>query len=178
MKRIILAAALATCTLAVAAEPEVGKPAPGLGLEATSLDTVFPDAKGKARLELKDLKGKNVVLFFYPKALTKGCTIESCGFRDMKEKFKEVNTVLLGISTDTLKKQQEFTDANKLNFPLLADPEKKVTTAYGALGKTGNALRYTFIIDKEGKLRKVYKKVSPAAHPQEVFDFVKSELAK
>jgi thioredoxin-dependent peroxiredoxin len=158
--------------------PEVGKPAPAIDLPATSVGSVLPDKKDATSLNLKDLKGKNVVLFFYPKAMTKGCTVESCGFRDRVEKFAAADTVILGISTDTLDAQDQFTKKEKLSFPLLADPEKKVTKAYGALGKAGYASRYTFVIDKNGVLRKVYTKVTPAKHPDEVLDFVKENLTK
>src|SRR4051794_29227639 len=126
--------------------PKEGTKAPDIDLPATQLDKIAPGAK---TLKLSDLRGKkNVILFFYPKAMTRGCTIESCGFRDVYDQFAKLDTVVLGISTDTLAEQQQFTDKEKLNFPLIADPEKKVTEAYGALSRNGvNASRYTFIID-------------------------------
>ncbi|MFO0846501.1 MAG: peroxiredoxin [Gemmataceae bacterium] len=158
--------------------PGVGKPAPAFDLPATSIDTVLPGRKDAPSLSLKDLRGKNVVLFFYPKAMTKGCTVESCGFRDRVEKFAAADTVIVGISTDNLDAQDQFTRKEKLSFPLLADPEKKVTKAYGALGPRGIASRYTFVIDKKGVLRKVYTTVTPAKHPDEVLEYVKDHLAK
>lgn len=158
--------------------PEVGKPAPAIDLQATSIDKALPDKKDAKNLNLKDLKGKNVVLFFYPRAMTKGCTIESCGFRDRIEKFAALDTVVLGISTDDLEAQDKFTKKEKLNFPLLADPEKKVTKAYGALSPRGFANRYTYVIDKKGVLRQVYTKVSPATHPDEVLSYIKENLSK
>jgi len=158
--------------------PEVGKAAPAFDLSATQIGKVLPDKKDATTLSLKDLKGKNVVLFFYPKALTKGCTIESCGFRDRIEKFGPLDTVVVGISCDTLDKQKEFTKKESLNFPLLADPEKTVTKAYGALGTSGVPNRYTFIIDKKGVLRKIYKKVTPGKHPDEVIDYIKEKLTE
>ncbi len=111
--------------------PKVGEPAPAFDLPATQIDKVLPDKKDAKTLSLKDLKGKNVVLFFYPKALTKGCTIESCGFRDRVEKFAALDTVIVGISNDTLELQGKFTSKEKLSFPLLADTDKSVTKAYG-----------------------------------------------
>lgn len=158
--------------------PEVGKAAPAIDLPATSIGTILPAKKDARTLSLKDLKGKNVVLFFYPRALTKGCTIESCGFRDKVAKFAEVDTVILGISTDTLELQEKFTTKEKLTFPLFADTEKTVTKAYGALNAKGVASRYTYVIDKKGVLRKIYTKVSPAKHPDEVLDYIKENLAK
>ncbi len=179
---LVLSLVFALVSLAHAAQenrlPEVDKPAPAIDLPATSIGSILPDKKEAKRLTLKDLKGKNVVLFFYPRAMTKGCTIESCGFRDRVEKFAEVNTVILGISTDTLDLQEQFTKKEKLNFPLLADSEKQVTRAYGALNARGSANRYTFVIDDKGILRKVYTKVSPASHPDEVLEFVKEHLKK
>jgi peroxiredoxin Q/BCP len=155
--------------------PKIGEPAPEFDVPATSIDTVLKDKKDAKKLSLADLKGKNVVLFFYPKALTKGCTIESCGFRDLAKEFAAANTVLIGASNDTVALQQKFTDKEKLPYPLLADTEKKVATAYGAQGKSVPN-RYTFVIDKKGVLRKVYTKVTPAKHPQEVLDYIKENL--
>src|SRR3954463_5749382 len=80
---------------------EVGKPAPNVELEATQIEKVLPDKKDAKTLKIKDFKGKkNVVLFFYPKAMTRGCTVESCGFRDRIKKFDDLDTVVIGISTD------------------------------------------------------------------------------
>jgi peroxiredoxin Q/BCP len=87
-----------------------------------------------------------------------------------------LNTVVLGISTDKLVDQQRFTDKESLNFPLFADAEKKVTEAYGVLGKNGLAQRVTFVIDKTGVIRKVFTKVTPAKHPAEVVEFIEKEL--
>jgi peroxiredoxin Q/BCP len=158
--------------------PEVGKPAPSFDLPATHIDTVLPDKTDAAKLSLKDLRGKNVVLFFFPKAMTKGCTIESCGFRDRIEKFAAQDTVIVGISNDDLGNQKKFTKKEKLSFPLLADTDKSVTKEYGAMSRLGFPSRYSFVIDKKGVLRKVYTKVNPATHPDEVLEYVKDELNK
>jgi peroxiredoxin Q/BCP len=157
--------------------PEVGKTAPTFDLPATQVGKVLPDKKDATKLSLKDLEGKNVVLFFFPKAMTKGCTIESCGFRDRLKDFSEADTVIVGISNDTLEDQDRFTKKEKLNFPLLADTDKKVTRAYGSMSTRGFPSRHTFVIDKKGVLRKVYTTVSPAKHPDEVLNYVK-ELNK
>jgi len=159
-----------------AGKPEVGKPAPSFDLPAVNINKALPDSKKKT-LSLADLKGKNVVLFFYPKAMTPGCTVESCGFRDKTADFAKVNTVLVGISTDNLADQGKFVKKESLNFPLLADPDKKVTRAYGALGTRGFANRYTFVIDSKGILRKVYTTVTPKEHPEEVLNYIKTNLA-
>jgi peroxiredoxin Q/BCP len=158
--------------------PEVDKPAPAFDLPATQIGKVLPAKKDATKLNLKELHGKNVVLFFFPRAMTKGCTIESCGFRDRLEKFTDANTVVIGISNDTLEKQEEFTKKEKLNFPLLADTDKRVTKAYGSLSARGFPARHTFVIDRKGVLRKVYTTVSPDKHPDEVLDYIHSELNK
>ena len=148
-------------------------------MPATQIEKALPDKKGEKTLKLSDLKGKkNVVLFFYPKAMTRGCTIESCGFRDVADKLAALDTVVIGISVDKLEDQQKFTDKEKLTFPLLADDGKEVTKAFGALGARGMASRYTFVIDKQGTIRKVYTQVDPAKHPEEVITFVKENLTK
>jgi peroxiredoxin Q/BCP len=177
MKSCLCAAALLVVPAALADEPkaEVGKPAPAVNLPATQIAKVLPDKKDAKTLNLADFKGKkNVVLFFFPKAMTRGCTIESCGFRDVVDDFAKADTVIIGISTDTLEDQQKFTDKEKLTFPLFADPEKKTTETFGALTSGGRAARYTYIIDKEGVVRKVYKTVDVNTHPKEVLDFVKT----
>jgi thioredoxin-dependent peroxiredoxin len=170
---------LGTAALAAEAPPKEGSSAPDIDLPATQIEKALPDKKGEKTLKLSDLKGKkNVVLFFYPKAMTRGCTIESCGFRDVADKLAGLDTVVIGISVDKLEDQQKFTDKEHLNFPLLADPTKEATKEYGALGANGFASRYTFVIDKQGVIRKVYTKVSPNTHPDEVIKFVKEHLAK
>jgi peroxiredoxin Q/BCP len=185
MYRRIAVAALFLCVCLIRAEDkkeeaqkvEEGKPAPDITLEATQIGTVLPDKKDAKTLSLKDLKGKNVVLYFFPKAMTPGCTKESCAFRDATAAFAKLDTVVIGISTDKLDDQMKFTDKEKLNFPLFADPDKKATKAFGALSDRGFASRYTFVIDKKGIVRKIYTKVTPADHPEEVLKYVKENLA-
>jgi peroxiredoxin Q/BCP len=158
---------------------EEGKPAPAFDLPATQIEKVLPDKKDAKTISLKDFEGKkNVVLFFYPKAMTKGCTIESCGFSKSAADFAKVDTILLGISVDKLDDQMKFTEKETLTIPLLADPEKKITAAYGALGTNGYASRYTYVIDKKGIVRKIYNKVDPEKHPEEVLKYIQENLAK
>jgi peroxiredoxin Q/BCP len=158
---------------------EEGKPAPTVELAATQIDKVLPDKKDARTLNLKDLQGKkNVVLFFYPKAMTPGCTLESCGFRDKVDDLAKLDTVVIGISTDKLEDQQKFTDKEKLNFPLLADSDKKIAEAFGVLSPNGFASRQTFIIDKKGVVRKIYTKVTPKDHPEEVVSYIKEKLSE
>lgn len=154
--------------IAMAAPPAVGEAAPEIPLKATSISKALPDSKADT-ISLKDFAGKkNVVLFWYPKALTKGCTIESCGFRDLLEQFAAADTVVIGFSPDTVELQQKFTDTEKLNYPLLADNEKKLHAALGVKGRS------TWVIGKDGKIAKFYDKVNVSSHPKEVLEFVKT----
>src|SRR4051812_11700079 len=111
--------------------------------------------------------------------MTSGCTVESCGFRDVADKFARLDTVVIGISTDKVEDQQKFTDKEKLNFPLIADPDKKAARAFGVLMPNGRfAQRATFVIDKKGVVRKVFPQVGDAGkHPEEVLAWVKENLA-
>jgi peroxiredoxin Q/BCP len=146
---------------------------PVVALEAAQIDKLkLKDAK---TVSIADLKGKVVVIFFYPKALTKGCTVESCGFRDIAKEFPE-NVVVIGASGDDMKLQQKFIDTHTLPFPLLCDTKQELIKDLGILGSTTGTTpkRVTFVIDKEGKIAKIYTKVTPADHPKEVLEFVKT----
>jgi peroxiredoxin Q/BCP len=145
---------------------------PVVPLEAVQTDKLkLKDAK---TVSIDDLKGKVVVVFFYPKALTPGCTTESCGFRDIAKEFPE-NVVVIGASADDAKLQQEFIDKHKLPFPLLCDTKQELIKELGILSPKGTvSKRVTFVVDKEGKIAKIYTNVTPAKHPQEVLDFVKT----
>jgi peroxiredoxin Q/BCP len=154
-----------------------GKPAPKVELPAVNVATALPDQKDAKTLSLDAFRGKkNVVLFFFPKALTSGCTIESCGFRDRIEQFAQADTVVIGISVDDVAAQTKFVEQNQLNFPLLCDTEKTVTKAFGVLGANGLAQRKTFVIDKQGVVRKIYDKVDVKKHPDEVLAWIKANL--
>jgi peroxiredoxin Q/BCP len=145
---------------------------PVVSLGAAQIDKLkLKDAK---TVSIKDLKGKTVVIFFYPKALTKGCTIESCGFRDIAKEFPE-NVVVIGASADDLNLQQKFIDEHMLPFPLLTDTKQELIKELGILSPKGPVpQRVTFVIDKEGKIAKIYEKVDPAKHPKEVLEYVKT----
>lgn len=126
-------------------------------------------------ISLADYRGKNLILYFYPKANTSGCTNESIQFRDALEKFKAANTEIVGCSGDTVEAQTKFKQKYDLNFPLLADTEFDVVEAYGArrmksfYGKSFlGIVRSTFWIGPDGKLRKVWPKVKVEGHPAEV----------
>lgn len=145
---------------------EEGSSAPSFSLPATDGSTIA----------LKDFKGhKNVVLYFYPKDMTPGCTKQACGFRDDLSGFADAETIVLGVSPDPVKKHVKFTEKEGLTFPLLADEQKTVCQAYGVWGERSmygikymGVERSTFLIDKKGKIRGVWRKVKVPGHVQEV----------
>ena len=151
--------------------PEVGAPAPEFTVATNTGDTI----------SLADFKGKeNVVLFFYPKADTPGCTIEACNFRDNLARFKAEGTAVLGISADPVKKQAKFADKHSFTYPLLADEDHAIADAYGVwkeksfMGRKYMGIeRATFVIDKEGIVRKVFPKVSIPGHSDAVLAAIK-----
>lgn len=126
-------------------------------------------------ISLADLHGRNVILYFYPKDDTPGCTKEACGFRDQWANFERVNAVVLGVSTDSLKSHQKFTEKFNLPFPLLADEDQQIVTAYGVWGKKKfmgreymGTHRTTFLIGPDGRIKKIWQKVKPEGHVAEV----------
>lgn len=145
------------------------------GKKAPAFTLVDQDGKKHA---LKDYAGKNVILYFYPRDDTPGCTKEACGFRDLQKQLKRHDTVVLGCSPDTEAKHQAFIKKYKLNFPLLSDPDKKVMTKYGAFGekmmygkKVQGVIRSTVWIGPDGKVKKHWAKVPKAdAHPGKVLE--------
>ncbi len=123
-------------------------------------------------VSLKDFNGKkNVILYFYPKDDTPGCTIEACNFRDDLSMFANKDTQILGVSYDDADSHQAFKSKFNLNFPLLVDKDRKIATAYGVEGDK-YANRDTIVIDKEGKILKVYRKVDPKGHSGELLNFL------
>jgi peroxiredoxin Q/BCP len=122
-------------------------------------------------ISLDSYRGKWVVLYFYPKDMTKGCTIEAHNFQRDLSKFEAENAVILGVSVDKVDSHKEFCTKEGLTFHLLADPEHKVVDQYGSLGHFGDmtiAMRNTFLIDPKGKIVKVWTKVDPNVHSAEV----------
>lgn len=128
-----------------------------------------------ASICLSDYRGKWVILYFYPKDHTPGCTKEACAFRDTHDKLQAKDAVILGMSGDTAERHASFADKFNLPFELLADTEKEVMTQYGAWGEKKNfgriyqgVKRMTYIIDPEGNVAKVFKTVKPATHAEQV----------
>jgi len=133
-----------------------------------------PDANGN-EIRLKDLRGKKVVLYFYPKDDTPGCTKEACAFRDSFAKFKKRGIEVVGVSLDSEKSHQKFAKKFDLPFTLLADIDRSVSEKYGTYGKKKfmgreymGVHRRTFLIDEQGKIKKIFEKVKPETHAEEV----------
>ena len=135
----------------------VGDKAPDFELKSTSGSTA----------RLSDYLGKKVVLYFYPKDDTPGCTIEACAFRDDYGKIKDNGGEVIGISVDDIDSHNAFRSKYNLQFPLFSDAGKEVSQKYGVLG-TDMSSRTTFIIDKEGKIAQIFPKVDPSKHSEEV----------
>ncbi len=154
--------------------PKIGNMAPSFTLL---------NQKGE-KVSLKDFKGKaNVVLYFYPKAMTPGCTVQACGIRDYKKEFAKVDTVVLGVSPDGPERLQRFIDRDKLNFDLLSDEDHKIADKYGSWGpkkfmgkEYDGILRQTFIIGKDGRLKDIMNKVKTKTHHDDVLNYIKENL--
>jgi thioredoxin-dependent peroxiredoxin len=139
-------------------------------------DFSLPDGEGNT-VQLSSLRGQRVVLYFYPRDNTPGCTKEACGFRDVYPDFQAAQAVILGISTDDAKAHTKFSTKFNLPFPLLTDADGKVSTAYDSyglkkfMGKEYMGIsRNTFVIGADGKIEKIYLKVKPESHAAEVLD--------
>lgn len=154
--------------------PKIGNLAPVFTLKNQAGDDIA----------LKDYKGKkNVVVYFYPKASTPGCTVQACGIRDSWVEFDALDTVVLGISPDTPAKLQKFVDKQNLNFDLLADEDHAIAEKYGVWGlkkfmgrEFMGILRTSFIIDKDGRLKHVIDKVNTKTHDEDVLSIIRNGI--
>ncbi len=158
-------------------EVKESHPAPDFILPAIGSDTAVKNG----RVQLSALRGHTIVLYFYPKDDTPGCTAEACSFRDADHEMQKRGVVVLGVSTDDLASHQKFAEKYGLSFPLLADTDTTVSQAYGVwkeknmYGKKYMGVnRETFLIDKEGIVRKVWPKVKAEGHAQEVLETIES----
>ncbi len=149
--------------------PTTGTKAPEFKLPSSAGETI----------DLKDYAGKDVVLYFYPKADTPGCTKEACGFRDAIAGYKKLGVPVFGISPDPVEDVTKFAEKFNLNFPLLADADHSIAEKYGVWGEKSmygkkyfGVLRTTFIIGKDGKIANVFEKVKPEGHDQEVLNWL------
>ena len=156
-------------------------------MEYPEINKAFPNFKLKDQndkiIELTDFKGKNVVLYFYPKDNTPGCTNEACDFRDRVTFFDDLNTVIIGVSPDNLKSHQKFSSKYELNFSILVDEDHKFSEQLNVwqlkknYGKEYYGIqRTTFIIDENGVLRSIYKKVRVKEHVEKVLEYIRTEI--
>ncbi len=153
--------------------PKVGAKAPAFNLLNQS----------EQKISLKALEGKNVVLYFYPKASTPGCTVQACGIRDFKKEWTKLNTVVLGISPDEPKKLVKFIEKEKLNFDLLSDPDHSIADKYGVwglkkfMGREYDGIhRITFIIGADGKIKYIMDNVKTKSHHEDVLKYLQENL--
>ena len=137
------------------------------------------DATGDKQIRLKDLRGQNVVLYFYPKDSTPGCTQEGLDFKALHTKFRRQKTVILGVSRDSLKSHEKFREKQGFPFDLLSDPDEKLCKQFDVIHeknmygkKVMGVVRSTFLIDKDGKLRAEWRKVKVKGHAEEVLEAV------
>lgn len=155
--------------------PKIGNEAPAFSLQNHLGETV----------KLTDLAGKVVVLYFYPKALTPGCTAQACGLRDVQTELKSRNAVAFGVSPDPIEKLKKFVDKHELNFDLLSDPGHAVADKYGVWGNKKfmgkefmGILRTTFIIAEDGRLIGILDKFKTASHHEDVLTWLDESMGK
>jgi peroxiredoxin Q/BCP len=154
----------------------------GMDINHKAPDFTLPDQNGK-EVSLKDFRGNYVVLYFYPRADTPGCTVEACEFRDAYKKIEKAGAVILGISPDTPKAQKKFEEKYTLPFTLLGDADKTVCNAFGVIQeknmygkKVMGVARTTFLIGPDGKVKHIFHKVKPQGHAEEVLDYLKTAM--
>ena len=166
----VVAALLMVVAVPAAEAPTAGTKAPDFTLKSQEGKTV----------SLHDFKGKWVVLYFYPKDFTQGCTIEAHNFQADQDKYTKMNAAIVGVSVDSVDSHQKFCTTENLTFKLLADEKHEVVNTYGSAQKFGDnevAARNTFVVDPQGTIRKVFLKVSPNPHSAEVLTAL-AELQK
>ena len=170
MKHIVSSALLGTAALLSVAcgatrRPDGGEGLISIGQSPSDLSAV--DQNGKSH-SLSAERGHPLVVYFYPKDATPGCTKEACAFRDAWDRFAKAGVQVFGVSTDDQKSHEQFAKEEKLPFPILADPDKTWVSAFGVPTRLGMASRVSFLLDKDGKVQKVYPDVDPAFHADQV----------
>ena len=152
-------------------EPKIGDLAPNFRL---------PSTRGKV-LSLKEFKGKDVILYFYPRDMTPGCTAEACSFRDHESDLAKYHAVVLGVSTDSVESHEKFQEKHELNFPLLSDQTADIAKMYGVWKeknmygrRSWGVARTTFWIGGDGRIKKIYKKVNTSTHAEDILADMKA----
>ncbi len=158
----------------MSAQPAIGDPAP---------DFTLKDGDGND-VSLSDQRGNRVILYFYPKDDTPGCTTEACGFRDLNSDIQALGATIYGVSADDVASHQDFANKYELNFPLLADEDREVVEAYGVWGERTvrdrtfmGIFRTTFAIGPDGRIEQVWNDVAPDGHSQEVLEWLQAQSA-
>ncbi len=145
-----------------------------------SVGQQFPNFSGRTHdgqyFDLDSLADKNVVVYFYPKDDTPGCTVEAQEFSHLLHQFHKVNTEVIGISVDSLETHKKFTSKYTLKVPLISDNERHLVEKLGIKREIGSAMRTTFILDGQGRTRKIYENVNPHGHAQEVLNQIKNTM--
>lgn len=177
MRQLLLAVALAApASAAVDAAVAIAAGAPAAGAKAPEF--TLPSQDGKP-VSLRDYRGQWVVLYFYPKDFTGGCTLEARGFQKNLKKFEAAKAVVLGVSVDSAQSHKDFCTKEKLSFKLLADSDAKVSEAYGSLMSGARmSARNTFLISPKGSVAKAWLKVAPEGHPEEVLEALAAQQPK
>jgi len=139
-----------------------------------------PDFEGRtqdgAEVRLRDLRGRPVVLYFYPEDDTPGCTREACAFRDDADAFRELGAAVLGVSVQDVASHRAFREKYGLTFDLIADPRKTISSAYHALGFLGVAKRVTYVIGADGRILAAYRRIDPGTHSQEALRILRAQV--
>ena len=141
-----------------------------------------PDFEGRtqdgAEVRLRDLRGRPVVLYFYPEDDTPGCTREACAFRDDADAFRELGAAVLGVSVQDVASHRAFREKYGLTFDLIADPRKTISSAYHALGFLGVAKRVTYVIGADGRILAAYRRIDPGTHSQEALRILRAQVER
>lgn len=165
LQLVVVASALSLAACGAAQRPDGGEGLLPVGSPGPDVSAV--DQNGKAH-KLTEERGHPVIVYFYPKDGTPGCTKEACAFRDTWSRFSEAGVQVFGVSADDQKSHEQFAKEEKLPFPILADPEQKWISAFGVKTRLGMASRVSFLLDKDGKVARIYPDVDPAFHADEV----------
>ena len=142
-----------------------------IGIQAPDFEA---ETYGAEKVRLSDFYSEGTVaLYFYPRDNTPGCTKEACSLRDAREKLVSLGVQVLGVSTDGVKSHENFRNKLSLNFPLLSDKSREIVDLYGVRSKFGSALRFTFLIEKGGRIAYIWKKVNTSSHAEEITEKVR-----